>query len=214
MRIFYLIIATTLLLACSSYVPKTKVEFEGVITYSISARSKNYNAFSDDEIQSYFGDSVIVYYKKGKLRMTFNGKDLNEVYYFSDSNIEYTLRNGIDTLFYGDCSQAIDKFEKLTTFDTPEKLLGLECKGVEITSDISTRTYLYSENHFINPKYFENYHAGNSDKYYANAQAPFLSYVYDGTAFQTSYRVIKLESKQLDDHIFELPSLPKEKFIK
>jgi hypothetical protein len=122
MKNYLAILIVTLLLGCNSHGQNNKVEFEGTILYSVTVKSKNADVISDEEVQDSFGDSLIFYFKRGKYRMSFNGKDLSDVYYFTDSNVEYTLRNNIDTLFYGDCSKVIDEFGKLINNSTYHQL--------------------------------------------------------------------------------------------
>src|SRR5690242_2658481 len=71
------------------------LEFEGIIRYSIALYSKIKDV-PDKVYQDVYGHTLVLYFKHGRWRMSFDGDDLNEVFYFANENIEYTKRKGID----------------------------------------------------------------------------------------------------------------------
>lgn len=209
MKSLYLLSIIYLILSCRPAAQKPdQPEFEGIIVYSISVNSNNLEVFSNEELRNNFGDTVTFYYKAGKYRMSFNGKDLSEVYYLSDKNNEYTLRKGIDTLFYGNCSVKNDELKDVDEVKNVDTILGYSCDRIKVIGDKYSRTYTYSTSLYLDPIHYENYVLGFANEYYSQAKAPFLAYTYEGRVFSTRYRASRIEEKQLDDKLFELPELP------
>ncbi|HCS21148.1 MAG TPA: hypothetical protein DIW47_11420 [Bacteroidetes bacterium] len=211
---FFLLLTIYLFPGCQSDTKEADVqsEFEGVIVYTVSTNSNNLEVFSNEELRNNFGDTVTFYYKAGKYRMSFNGKDLSEAFYFSDKNIEYTLRRGIDTLFYGDCSVNNDELKEVEERENVDTLLGLPCDQVRVKGEKYSRTYVYSPTLYLDPVHFKNHVLGFANEYYSRAKAPFLAYTYEGRVFSTHYRAIRIQEKVLQDSLFELPGLPQKRY--
>lgn len=213
MKPYHILVTVYLILSCKPQTKETKQpEFEGIIVYSISVNSNNLEVYSNEELRNIYGDSTTFYFKAGKYRMSFNGKDLSEVYYLSDKNIEYTLRKGIDTLFYGDCSVKNDELKDVEEIENTDTVLGLPCNQIRVIGEKYSRTFVYSPTLYLDPIHYKNYILGFGNEYSSRAKAPFLAYFYEGRAFSTKYRAVRIEEKQLDDKLFELPVLPQKTF--
>ncbi|MBL7944236.1 MAG: hypothetical protein JNM00_15825 [Flavobacteriales bacterium] len=186
-----------------------KEEFEGVITYSVEVNALSGSLFSMEELAEMYGDTLRIFFKPGKWRMMFNGKDISDSYYFSESNSECTLRRGVDTLFVNDCSVSFDKLIRTDSFSTSQKILNHNCKGFEIENERNTRVYLYSTDYYMNGDLIRNFVSGNLNRYYSFANAPFLFYEYKGKFFETKYKAIDIKPMKLDERIFAFPDLPR-----
>jgi hypothetical protein len=205
----------TIPLACSSQVddqPQPATEFEGIIRYSIELSSKT-EGTPDKVFQDIYGHVLVLYFKHGRWRMSFDGDDLNEVFYFADENVEYTKRKGIDTLFTQKCDSAYRE-QWLDVSEQREAMTVLDktCNCVVLRSDRYTRTLCYSPTLYIDPKPFAAYRTDHLNEYYQRARAPFLYCKYDGSHFGYVYTATSIEPQPLADSVFDLPDLPHTEF--
>jgi hypothetical protein len=197
-------------LACNERMASsTKEEFEGVITYFVEVNAPAGSVYSKEELADIYGDTLRIFFKPGKWRMMFNGKDISDSYYFSEFNSECTLRRGVDSLFVNDCSVAFDKLVRTDSFNTSQKILNHNCSGYKIENERNTRVYLYSTDYYMNGDLMRNFVSGNLNRYYSFANAPFLFYEYKGKYLETIYRAIDIKPMKLDEGIFALPDLPR-----
>lgn len=210
--LLYICIAAT---ACSTapLADLEQEEFEGIIRYKITVRSKS-EVMTSDQFQADFGRELTFYYKQGQCRMSFGGEDLQEVWYNPTNLTEYTLRKGIDSLFTGKVDTVLAELEYVDENDGEETLLGLSCNCVSIETNKYTRRLCYSPSLYLDPTHFAKYTAANYDRYYAIAHSPFLKQEYIGKSFEYTYTVAAIEPGPLDDSLFELPHLPLTKFPK
>lgn len=187
---------------------KDKKEFIGTITYSIKIESKKPKV-SSKELNSLYGDEMILDIKNGNYKMSFNGKDLKEIYYLKSLNTEYTLRRKEDTLysvFFGK-EDRILKSSKI--IDTIIIIAQRQCKILINELEEVKNIYYYDPTLHLNPTNFKNYKFSYGNIYYENAKAPWLKYEFYGTSFNLVYIAMKIEEKELNDKIFDLPDLPK-----
>ena len=209
--IIYIVLFTCTFESCSTGTSnnsgETTKEFEGKITYITEVVSKS-PGFSTAQLQSFYGDTMTMFIKHGKYRMSHNGIDVKDEYYFSKNNFQYTYRNGIDTLYANSCDTEKDKLIKSEFESVAEIILNRKCSHITNAVGIYRYHYWYDPDMYIDPQNFENHHFGYLNVYYEKAKAIWIKHKYEGVKFDLIYTAIKIEELSPDDSIFNLPDLP------
>ncbi|PIF33591.1 hypothetical protein CLU81_4211 [Flavobacterium sp. 9] len=189
-------------------IENNKNEFEGKITYEVSVVSKT-NNISTENLQKIYGTRMTKYFKNGNFKMSYNGEDINTIYFIKNDNKEYDYRNGIDTLFVTPYNE---ETRKLITskFDNSEKIiLNRKCKLLIHEMENTKNYYWYDSSLYINPENYKDSKFSFTDIYFKQTKAPWLKYKYEGENFTTTYTAIEISEEKLDDSIFSLPNFPK-----
>jgi len=185
-----------------------KNEFEGKITYEVSVVSKT-NNISTQNLQKLYGTKMIKYFKNGNFKMSYNGEDINTVYFIRNENKEYDYINSIDTLFITPYNE--EKRTLLNSkFDNSEKIiLDRKCNLLIHELEDTKNFYWYDPSLYINPENYKNSKFSFTDIYFEQAKSPWLKYIYAGKNITITYTAIQITEEKLDDTIFNLPDLPK-----
>jgi len=189
-------------------IENNKNEFEGKITYEVSVVSKT-NNISTQNLQKLYGTRMIKYFKNGNFKMSYNGEDINTVYFIKNENREYDYINSIDTLFITPYNEEKRKLLN-SKFDNSEKIiLNRKCKLLIHEMENTKNYYWYDPSLYINPQNYKHSKFSFTDIYFKQAKAPWLKYKYDGENITINYTAIEISEEKLDDSIFSLPNLPK-----
>ena len=207
-NLFY---SLTTFILCFSFISftqkKSNKEFIGTITYSITAISKNPRILSES-LTKRVGHKLVISIKNGNYRMTYDGGDIQKVYYLKSTNTEYSLRKEIDSLFM----LSFDKEDRLlkgsTILDSTAVVCGRKCNILINELEDIRSIYYYDPALYLNPENYKNDKFGYANKYYEKAKSPWLKYEYQGKNLILIYTAIKVEEKELSDSTFELPKLP------
>ncbi|MGQ3015250.1 MAG: hypothetical protein ACT6QS_16175 [Flavobacteriales bacterium] len=186
------------------------VEFEGMIEYRIDILSENAGLGAQERL----GRKGVFYYKKGEFASFYpEGKELEAIYNKRD-NMEYTKMRDSDTLLSSDCGVQDRELLKQEKFRNDTTILGYPCHKLVFTDNKgAVSTYWYSDSLYVDGKRFKDREFGFVNRYYAEANAMILKYKYEGRNYSSAKTAVKVERKKLDDHIFELPDLPKKKWV-
>lgn len=187
-----------------------KKEFEGIITYAIVVESKT-SVIPTAKFQQLFGDTMKLSIKKGNYRMTYNGRDIKDIYYLTSRNKEYDRRNGIDTLFVTACEIENRVLIRSAAQPTNEKIMNRTCEKLINDFGNTTNSYWYDPTIYLNPTPFEKLKFSFLNIYYEKAKSPWLKCKYEGKSFSLTYTAIAIKECVLNDNIFQLPNLPERK---
>ena len=158
-----------------------KQSFEGIIVYHIDVKSNTPN-ISTENLQKMFGKRMALSIQGNNYRMSYDGLDLKEEFYLGATNKQYTLRNGIDTLFTTNCAE--EKRQLVSTI-APLKtavIMGHTCHEIINNLGTSQNHYWFDPGIYINPSNFKNHKFGYFNVYYNKAKSPYLKYVYNGAS--------------------------------
>lgn len=209
-RYFLLIPILILVFGCNTSAVKNekdKKEFEGKVTYLVRLKSLQEDVPTSFYQQS-FGDTMVLWHKNGKTRNSFNGRDVADIYYDPETNMEYTLRKGIDTLYANSCAKAIDDLKASHEGEGTERILNRECK--KFTNQVGEIKYHYwfDPGLYVDPGHYKDREFGYLNVYYERCRAICLKYYHEGVRFDMTYEAIRVEEMELPDSIFSLPDLP------
>ena len=191
--------------------PQEKRSFEGTVVYKIEVKSKSPN-ISTDRIQQLYGSRMVFSIQGDKYRMSHSGTDLKEVFYLGDTNSQYTLRKGIDTLFVENCAKEDRKLTSSTIGPTTNLVLGHKCHTLINDFGTTSTQYWFDPAIYINPNSFRNHAFGFTNLYYEKSKSLWLKYKYEGQSFTLTFTAVDIQEHQLDRGVFQLPNLPKKRW--
>ncbi len=200
-------ITSFLLLGFTYQYITSKNEFEGQIEYLIDVKSKTEN-ISTEKLKSIYGTKMIMYFKDGNYKMSYNGKELIAIYYLNKTNKQYTNRYGIDSLEVYNMNIENRKLINSNFENTKEKILNRKCELLINELDQTKNYYWFDKKLYLNPSKFENHKFSFINLYFEKAKSPWLKHKYEGTNIEISYTATKITSKKIDEKIFNLPNLP------
>lgn len=189
-----------------------KEYFEGNLIYKVSFIPKVDNLSIKDvrKILS-MGEQLNTIAKDGNYRQTSEYSDVFTIR--KDKKIYLKFRK-IDTLYYVDFSFDTTQVTGIVKKDSIYKICNYPCKTITIKTSNITRQYYYTDSLRVNPEYDKDNAVSQFNIYsketagavylYTHIEYPF--------AFQTD-SCIHVEKKSIDDHVFDLPPLPVEKFV-
>lgn len=185
-----------------------KKEFEGVVIYSLNVKSKIPNVDSR-EIQRNFGNAMIYTYKNGNYKMEFNGPDSPTIYYLAKNNHQYTIFPDGDTLWTSDCTLEPSKLLRFEVKKKKVNILGTDCQMIEseLEGDLKY-TYFFDPKRYVNPEHFKNHKMGYVNQFYKSGKGLILQYKREGNSFDLMQTAVKVEEKEIDPQVFNLPGLP------
>jgi hypothetical protein len=186
---------------------KGNKEFIGVITYSVQVESKN-TKLPVEVLKNGFGTQMVLYRKNGNYKICNNGNDLKDVYYLKTTNTEYTLRKKADTLYTLTFDKEERSLKSSKIIDTTVIVAGRKCKIFEAVIDDIKYLYYFDPSLYLDPQNYKNCKTSYLNLYYEKAKSPWIKYEYHGKNFNYIYTATKIEEKELDNAIFELPKFP------
>ncbi len=203
---------TLFLVAMASNVKaQDKQSFEGTIVYRIDVQSKMPN-ISTADLQKMYGRQMVLSIQRNNYCMAYSGLDLKKVTYLGVTNKQYTLRNGIDTLFVTSCAE--EKRQLVSSVVTPETtiILGHKCRTLINNLGATQNHYYFDSSIYLAPNNFANHNFGYFNVYCKKAQSPYLKYVYNGTSFSFTYTAVSIQEQKLSSTIFQFPKLTQTAF--
>ena len=218
MKLISIIFFASLFLNCASTTrgnDASKKEFEGIILYKVIAESKTKN-ISTANLQKLYGDTMVMFIKSGKYKMSYSGLRVKDILYLSETNNEYTIFHNIDTLYVSSCANDPRPLTSFKESDEEEWILNRKCKKIVTivgTDEDDTwgsvqNSYWYDPEIYLDPAPYMNRKISHVHLYYEAAKSPWLKYKFEGTSFNLSYTAISLEVKTLKKSLFELPDFP------
>jgi hypothetical protein len=181
--------------------------FQGSLVYRVSVQSKM-DDLSDKDAHKVLtiGDLLTVTMKNGSYKLSTEYAD---TYILKDDRKEYIKFRKIDTVFYLDFSSDTDRVTGIVRNNAVVEVGGYSCKGITIETNKVSRQYYYSTTLRTNPE---------DDRHNTLAQAAVYASETGGALrlwIRTEYpyatetdSCIRVEKKQVADHIFRLPDLP------
>jgi hypothetical protein len=195
-----------IILSCSEST-ENKEEFQGCITYLIDVQSHS-SKITTEQFKSKFGDTLVIYYKKGKFFKEYlNGNEIHKTLYLSSTNCEYTkLRNRAD-YYTHDCSKQMMKIRGVEKKQSSKIIRQLPTQKVIIKRQKGELIIWFNESLWVDSKYFKKNISFGSNLYFDNAEAMWLKYINRNSVYTVSFNAIKIERKKIDDSLFELSNL-------
>jgi hypothetical protein len=210
-----------LVISCASIFPPKntqKKEFEGIIRYKLTTLSKTQNVTSTF-LQEIYGDTMTMFIKDGNYRMSYNGIDVQDIYYLTKENEEYTIRKNSDTLYFSPCDIENRPLISSESIDDEILVLNRKCRKIINTIGaikdenwgVAKNIYWYDPELYINPEHFKDRKISYVNLYYDKAHSPWLKYEFEGAVFNLDYTAIQVEEKVLSQNLFDLPKLPRKR---
>src|SRR5580658_1857000 len=184
--------------------------FEGELQYAVSAYSKQ--GLSEQDIFKMLaqGPLLSVYMKEGRIRRS---NSRAEEYYVPEEKKVYMKFARIDTLYWMDYSADTSTVTGVTKSDSIFKVDQYPCKVITIrTQNVSWR-YYYSPDLLKDPKTDSGNTIGHFDIFDRETGGAVYLWVRSEYPFAVhTDSCVRVEVKKIDDHVFDLPALPKKKF--
>ena len=201
------ILLTALILTALTSFTQQKY-FEGEITYHVAINSKSQNLSDKDAYKVLAtGETLVFTIKNGNYKRR---SDLAEEYIISKDKKQYVKFKNLDTLYYMDFAFDTTKVLDIIKDSGTYKVNNYDCKSITLKTAKATKLFLYAPSLLLNPEY---------DKDNTVAQYNIFSRESGGALWlfaRTDYSflreidsAIKVDPKAIDDHIFDLPALPK-----
>jgi hypothetical protein len=184
--------------------------FEGELQYAVSAYSRQ--GLSEQDIFKMLaqGPLLSVYMKEGRIRRS---NSRAEEYYVPGEKKVYMKFARIDTLYWMDYSADTSTVTGVTKSDSIFKVDQYPCKVITIrTQNVSWR-YYYSPDLLKDPKTDSGNTIGHFDIFDRETGGAVYLWVRSEYPFAVhTDSCVRVEVKKIDDHVFDLPALPKKKF--
>lgn len=185
--------------------------FEGNLIYRVSVKSK-IDYLSDKNAHKIVavGDMLTVAIKNGNYRQT---SEYADVFTIRKDKKAYIKFRKIDTLYYLDYSSDTSRVTDVVKTDSVLKVDNYLCKAITIKTSNSTKRFYYSDSFRNNPAYDQD----NTIDHYNLYSRETGGAIYLLTHSEYSFAVqtdscIRIEQKNIDDHVFDLPALPLKDF--
>lgn len=195
----------------SSIVYAQQKSFEGYIVYQTEVKSKS-EIISDRAMKNLLamGNQSTIFIKEGNYKQIYGPVT---TYYLAKDQKAYNKFNNIDTLYYVDYSSDSSVVKKITRSKEKMTISGFECKSLTIESTDAIHKYFYAPELYLNPEYDKNNTLDNYNVYVKEASSIYLAYSFESKTFIISGTGIKVKQTPVADSVFELPKLPKKKFV-
>ena len=200
--------------------PAEKLSFEGVVKYSVETETKIKDKYSDYRSQKY-GDKMDFYWSRNGSQMrksSGNSTGLEYSIYNKEENLSYTKFRNIDTLYYYDSGEILDRIIEIRN-GPEEKILNQICKSLvfDIESSFQKDTiqmiYFYSGIPYIDQALFTEMKDGFADILYHRTESPFMKMILDYNTHTLTYTALEIIEKNIDKKTFKISEeLPKVKY--
>ncbi len=211
-----LVLFVIIYLTTSCAQTKKQASFEGIVTYKITVNTiQSKNTFYQKYQNQKFGQEMKFYILKDgsyKKEFTSSGeKGFEYSIYDAKTNINYTKWKNIDTLYTYNCSTNAIELSKEN--DLPNEFIsgqnykGYFISGIETISkqNVSMTYYYNSENPFVQPELYSNYHDFFYNKVMSKLQSPFFKLIMDLGKYSVTYEMTNIERKTLSSLIIPIP---------
>lgn len=191
---------------------KDEKEFEGVITYKILYRGKDYS--------SVYGDTMKVYYSKGNIARVYNSQGADairkELFYGESRRYLIQLAASDTVLIYDMADRGNFKVAATKRSSEDTKILGHICKKMEFDEvyhrggNIKVHIgYLYSPGVLkVNKRHFKDWNFGDFNTYINEAGVFYLkcetSVGQDTKSNTMTYMAADIQEKKIDSTIFHV----------
>jgi TonB family protein len=198
------------LLLLLSIVANTQ-EFEGVIVYRSDIKSK-VEGINDKTWNAILaqGDVKTVYIKKDKIKKLSNRA---EEYYVPSEQRVYVKFRQRDTLYYIDYADDTSKVKSVSKIAEQKKIAGYDTKGIVIETSNTSHKYFYAPNLYCNPAHWANMTSSHYSILTKETSSIWLEAHTESREYSLTQTCTRLTAQQLDDNLFNLPDLPRKKYI-
>jgi TonB family protein len=184
--------------------------FEGELAYRVSVTSRIEN-LTDKEAHKLLamGDMLTIVIKDGNYRQT---TDYSTTYIIKKDKKEYFKFRTIDTLYYLDYSSDTSHVTAVLRSDSVFKVGNYPCKAITIRTGNLSRRYYYSNSLFLNPEFDKENTIGHYNEY--SRETNGAVYLFTSADLPFAYEkdsCVRVEQKNIDDRLFDLPALPLKK---
>jgi len=116
-------------------------------------------------------------------------------------------------LYYMDYSSDSSKVTDIIKSDSVFNITGYACKLLTVKTDATSKRYIYTSTLLNDPTYDRTNTIGNFNEYTkATGGAIYLWHRLETPIAAETDSCVHVEQKNIDDHIFDLPTLPIKKF--
>jgi hypothetical protein len=181
--------------------------FQGSVVYRVSVQSKM-DDVSDKDAHKVLtiGDLLTVTMKNGNSKLSTEYAD---TYILKDDRKEYIKFRKIDTVFYLDFSSDTDHVTGIIKNNSIVNIGNYPCKGITIETSKVSRQYYYSTTLRSNPEDDRHNTLAQAAVYAAETGAGLRLWVRTEYPYATETdSCIRVEKRQVADHVFRLPDLP------
>jgi len=199
------VIYTSIFLSISISVHAQQKPFEGEITYVAEYVSKQ-KLIGSKSLKSYFGDTIISYYKNGSYYQRYLNSNGPE-YMFHQSGDQYLyIKNKLNKkltkmdVSISDCAELLGTQKK----DATTYILGYPCKSISIKTSCNQNTFYYAEDLFSDPSKYSDHILNYINVYAKETSSEYLKLVSENDRYITTITAIKVERKAVDDGLFKL----------
>lgn len=185
--------------------------FEGYVVYRTEVKSKS-EIVSDQAMKNLLamGNQSTVFIKEGNYKQIYGPVT---TYYVAKDQKAYNKFNNIDTLYYVDYSSDSSVIKKIIRSNEKMSIAGFDCKSVTIETNDATRKYFYAPALYYDPGYDKNNTLDVYNVYIKETSSIYLGYSLENKTFIISTTGLKVKQTPVADSVFELPNLPKKKFV-
>ncbi|MBK7212241.1 MAG: hypothetical protein IPH88_02855 [Bacteroidales bacterium] len=201
--------ALLILFLCPVFLFAQKINFEGVIVYSINYVIHDTN-YKVEQLQQRCGVKMTCYIKNGKYRQEYlNSLAFQYVIYNNETNLySYKLKFS-DTLYQMNCKKYSDK-GLIEVTDSMKFIAGYNCKKVtahEYRPPIDIQ-YYFAEDLYLNPKFFRKHKLAGYNKLLEKTHSIYLESITDYGPYTVILTAESVKFQDLEDKLFDMPNLP------
>ncbi|MEX0313649.1 MAG: DUF4412 domain-containing protein [Allomuricauda sp.] len=181
-----------------------QTNFEGVIKYNLEFQDKT-GEMSSDETLEFMGDQQTYYIKGNKYKSAMNGM-LKVTQYYTGRDTLYNKMLGVNGLMYIDAKQRTEQVLSADIKENQLSVAGYSCDLLEIKTNEGTTLYYYNEAVKVNPEDYKNHQYGLWHYCLEKTGGALpLKMITDVADVKLSIEAKIIETKNLDDSIFEIP---------
>lgn len=163
---------------------------------------------TDDQFNQVMG-TVNEYYIKGeKYKSVLNGSFIQMQLYDPSTNRLYNKTAFTDTLYWYDASTNASPVIDFEVVEGQKEILGYKCDVLTLNTESGKEVYYYNPELKVDPRDYENHNFGNWSFIMSKTKSLPLRVEIDNQQFTSVFEVVKVESIELEDNLFELPDLP------
>lgn len=181
--------------------------FQGSLVYRVSVQSKM-GDLSDKDAHKVLtiGDMLTVTMKNGNCKLSTEYAD---TYILKDDRKEYIKFRKIDTVFYLDFSSDTDHVTGIVKNNSIVNIGPYPCKGITIETSKVSRQYYYSTSLHSNPEDDRHNTLAQAAVYAMETGGGLRLWIHTEYPYATETdSCIRVEKRQVADHVFRLPDLP------
>jgi hypothetical protein len=188
--------------------------FEGTIIYSVQVKSRTKDL--DDNFYMLLlaanGNKLTVQIKDGNYKQSIG---VLEAFYIREAKRVYLKFKNIDTLYYRDYSSDTTRVTEIIKSDSLALINNFQCKSILIKRSNYSSRYFYTSSLHLNPEYDKDNSIENLNVF--SKETGGAVWLYCSNDYNTALLTdscIHLEQKNVDIHVFDLPSLPQKNILK